>query len=191
VRLLVLGGTRFVGRHVVEATLERGHDVALFNRGRTNAGLFTDAEQLRGDRSAGDVAALAGRRFDATIDVSGYTPRDVEAILGAGAALGHYVFVSTISVHYDIEYGRQKLLAEGAVPDGAAIVRPGIVAGRHDHTERLTHWARALRAGERIAAGDPRQPVQVVDARDLAAFLVDLAETQRAGRAPPSAPPSR
>jgi 2'-hydroxyisoflavone reductase len=181
VRLLVLGGTRFVGRHVVEAALARGHDVALFNRGRTNAGLFDGVEYLRGDRATGDVAALDGGRFDATIDVSGYTPRDVEVILGADAELGHYVFVSTISVHYDIEYGRQKLLAEGAVPGGASIVRPGIVAGKHDHTERLTYWAQGLARGERLVAGDPKQPVQVIDARDLAAFLVDLAETRRAG----------
>lgn len=180
-RLLVLGGTRFVGRHVVEAALERGHDVALFNRGQTNADLFPAAEALLGDRSAGDVAALAGERFDATIDVSGYTPRDVEVILAAGAELGHYVFVSTISVHYDSEYGRQKLLAEGALPDGASIVRPGIVAGQHDHTERFTYWARRLARGERLVAGDPEQPVQVIDARDLAAFLVDLAETAQAG----------
>ena len=181
VGLLVLGGTRFVGRHVVEAALAAGHAATLLNRGRTNAGLFEAAEHLRGDRSAGDLAALAGRTFDATIDVSGYSPSDVEAVLGAGADLGHYTFISTISVHYDLEYGRQKLLAEQALPEGATIVLPGIVAGRHDYTERFTYWARELAGGGRLRAGDPDQPFQVIDARDLAAFVVALTEERRAG----------
>ena len=180
-RLLVVGGTRFVGRHLVDAALAAGHEVALFNRGRTNPDLFPDVERLRGDRAAGDLAALAGRSFDGTIDVSAYTPRDVEALLGAGAALGHLTFVSTISVHYELEYGRQKLLAERALPDGTTIVRPGIVAGAHDHTERFTYWARRLREGGRIEAGDPEQPVQVIDARDLGAFLVHVTERRTAG----------
>src|SRR5919198_1834923 len=100
-RLLVLGGTLFLGRHVVEAASARGHDVTLFNRGRTNPALFPEAEHLRGDRD-GDLTALAGRDWDAVVDPSGYVPRVVRASADLLApAVGHCTFVSSISVYRD------------------------------------------------------------------------------------------
>ena len=100
-RLLVLGGTLFLGRHVVEAALERGHDVTLFNRGRTNPRLFAGVEQLRGDRDGG-LDALRGREWDAVVDPSGYVPRVVRASAELlGGAAGHYTFVSSISAYRD------------------------------------------------------------------------------------------
>ena len=198
-RLLVLGGTRFVGRHLAEAALVRGHDVTLFNRGRSASGLFgTTVEELRGDRAAGDVGALRGRRFDATVDVSGYRPQDVSAVLGAlGTGAGAYGFVSTVSVYCEpvargsdedapvdesgASYGGLKVRCERALPPDALVVRPGVVAGPHDPTERVTRWARRAADGDRLLGADPDQPVQFVDARDLAAFLLDGVEHGRAG----------
>src|SRR5215210_4456807 len=102
-RMLILGGTVFLGRHVAEAALGRGHDVTLFNRGRTNADLFPEAEKLRGDRD-GDLGALAGRSFDAVVDTSGYVPRIVRETIDALGDVGHYTFVSSISVYADLSH---------------------------------------------------------------------------------------
>src|SRR3954468_23836816 len=99
-RILVLGGTQFLGRHVVERALESGHEVTLFNRGRTRPELFPDVEKLQGDRD-GDLSALSGRSFDAVVDTSGYVPRVVRATIDALGEVGHYTFVSSISV-YDL-----------------------------------------------------------------------------------------
>src|SRR5215208_1663863 len=100
-RILILGGTVFLGRHVVDAALARGHDVTLFNRGQTNPDLFPAVEKLRGDRD-GDLGALEGRSFDAVVDTSGYVPRIVDETLSALADAGHYTFVSSISVYADL-----------------------------------------------------------------------------------------
>src|SRR4051812_34009720 len=100
-RILILGGTQFLGRHVVDAALERGHDVTLFNRGQTRPELFPDVERLRGDRD-GDLSALDGRAFDAVVDTSGYVPRIVGRTLEALPDVGHYTFVSSISVYADL-----------------------------------------------------------------------------------------
>src|SRR3982751_5653873 len=100
-RILVLGGTVFVGRHVVQAALDRRHEVVLFNRGRTSPDLFPEVEKLRGDRD-GDLGALAGRSLDAVVDTSGYVPRVVGATIDALGAVGHYTFVSSISVYADM-----------------------------------------------------------------------------------------
>src|SRR5215207_9143549 len=100
-RILVLGGTVFLGRHVVGAALARGHDVTVFNRGRTNPELHPEIEKLRGDRD-GDLGALAGRSFDAVVDTSGYVPRIVRETLDALDEVGHYTFVSSISVYADL-----------------------------------------------------------------------------------------
>src|SRR4051812_29131207 len=100
-RILILGGTVFVGRHVVDTALARGHQVTLFNRGRTNPDLFPTVEKVRGDRD-GDLGALAGRSFDAVVDTSGYVPRIVRATLAALGDVGHYTFVSSISVYGDL-----------------------------------------------------------------------------------------
>src|SRR5436305_3509144 len=100
-RILVLGGTQFLGRHVVEAALPRDHELTLFNRGQTKPDLFPDVEKLRGDRD-GDLAALEGRSFDAVVDTSGYVPRIVQETIDALGDVGHYTFVSSISVYADL-----------------------------------------------------------------------------------------
>jgi 2'-hydroxyisoflavone reductase len=195
VRLLVLGGTQFVGRAVAEAALERGHELTLFSRGRTNPGLFPEAEHLMGDRG-GDLSALEGRSFDVVIDTSGYVPDAVRASVDAlpGA---HYVFVSTISVYADFSrgpdeesplhaggsgYGGLKAACERELPEGALIVRPGLIVGPHDPTYRFTYWVDRIAAGGDVLAPEPRDHlVQVIDARDLAAWLVRSAEEKLSG----------
>jgi 2'-hydroxyisoflavone reductase len=202
-RLLVLGGTVFLGRHVTQAALARGHRVSLFNRGRRSAGLFAQAEHLVGDRD-GDLSVLRGRAFDAVIDCSGYSAAQVQRaaqVLGDGA--GNYVFVSSISVcasfppgrrfgedvrllEGDADYGANKARAEEAIaaalPGRVAIVRPGLIVGPHDPTGRFSYWpARIARGGEVLAPGRPERPVQWIDVRDLAAWCLDLAEQRHGG----------
>ena len=194
-KLLVLGGTQFVGRAIAEAALARGHELTLFNRGRTNPGLFGEAEHLHGDRH-GDLSALEGRRFDAVIDTSGYVPEAVRAAVDA-VPDAHYVFVSTISVYADFSrgpdesspvhatgggYGELKAACERQLPDGTLIVRPGLIVGPHDPTYRFTYWVDRLARGGDVLAPEPReQLVQVIDARDLADWLVRGAEQGLAG----------
>lgn len=207
-RLLVLGGTGFVGRHIVERVIARGDDVALFNRGRSAPGLFPGAELLRGDR-AGDLRALRdGGPWDAAIDVTGYHPEHVAASceLLAGR-VGQLTFISTISVYDDWsrpgvdedaplaaptgrgggeDYGPLKALCERAVldalPGRALIIRPGVVAGPHDPTNRFSAWVeRIARGGRVLAPGAPERPVQLIDARDLAAFVVEMTAARRTG----------
>ncbi|MDX6424672.1 MAG: hypothetical protein QOD52_77 [Gaiellaceae bacterium] len=200
-RILVLGGTLFLGRHVVDSALERGHEVTLFNRGQTRPELFPDVEKLRGDRD-GDLGALAGRDFDAVVDTSGRVPRLVSETLDALGAIGHYTFVSTISVYADLStpptessplaelqaptevweeaYGELKVLCENLVrerfPD-AFIPRPGLIVGPWDPTGRFTYWPTRLAAGGRVLAPLPRDAdAQVIDARDLAEWIVGAAE---------------
>jgi 2'-hydroxyisoflavone reductase len=211
-RVLVLGGTGFIGPHLVRRILERGHDLTLFNRGRSEPGLFPelfrDVENLVGDRN-GDLSALEGREWDAVIDNSGYTPDQVRATarLLAGS-VGQYLFTSTRGAYADYThptmdesaplgirgvpeeewtgYGPLKARAEreveAAFPDGTSIVRPPIIAGPGDGTDRFTYWyVRIDRGGEVLAPGDPTDPVQYVDVRDLADFLVHLAEERTSG----------
>lgn len=211
-RFLVLGGTSFVGRHAVAALLERGHAVTLFNRGRTAPGLFDDVEQRVGDRDSGDYAALAEGEWDAVVDVSGYIPRHVQqAVDAVDGRVGRYLFISTGSVYDPASldagtdedaprlpaersteevtaetYGALKVACEddvlSAFGDRATIVRPGVVAGPHDPTNRFTYWVRRLSRGGPVLVPDrDDQPVQVVDARDLAAFVVTLLEEGTAG----------
>ena len=211
--ILVLGGTQFVGRHMVQALLEGGHRVTTFTRGQTPDNLSPEVERLHGDRSAGDLSSLQSRTWDACLDVSGYLPRVVEqsARLLEGA-VGRYLFISTVSVFIsavsvyageqtepitedsalevlpdaaseDIpaHYGALKVACEERVRlvygKRATVVRPGLVAGPFDHTGRFTYWAlRAARGGLALAPGDGQDPIQVIDARDLAAFTVYLLE---------------
>jgi len=202
-KLLVLGGTQFLGRHVVEAALAQGHELTLFNRGRHNVDLFPGVTKLRGDRDH-DVGALRGHDFDAVIDTSGYRPEHLQTVATALAGrVGHYVFVSSISVyrafppgqHYDetaalqtgVEgYGALKARAEEAItaamPGRVAIVRPGLIVGPHDPTGRFTYWPlRVARGGRVLAPGRPQRPVQWIDARDLAAWCVHLAGQRVSG----------
>jgi 2'-hydroxyisoflavone reductase len=211
--LLLLGGTRFVGLHITEAALARGHRVTLFNRGKTNPGLFPEAEKLRGDRES-DLSALEGRRWDAMIDVNAYLPRHVRATAELlRDAVDRYVFISTISVYKDLSvpgtteespleeprpgdedldemtpgsYGRLKVLCErivdAALPGRVLRVRPCIVVGPKDHTGRFTYWVvRVARGGEVLAPGRPERPLQIIDARDLASWVVDMAERRETG----------
>lgn len=210
-RLLVLGGTSFVGRHLVDAALARGHAVTLVNRGRTNPSLFGAAEHRHGDRTTGDYACLANGSWDATVDVTAYVPRHVDEVVSAlDGRHGHYVLISSISA-YDparattdegaprhpepapatetitaATYGPLKAACERRVetrlpPETWAIVRPTFVVGPHDPTDRFTYWARAMNEGGRIPVAWPDAPVQVIDARDLAAFLLGLVEAATSG----------
>ena len=206
-KILILGGTIFVGRHLVEAALARGHEITLLNRGRQNADLFPQVEKLRGDRDGDGLDALAGRSWDAVLDTCGYVPRIVRqsAEMLAGA-VSRYVFISSISVYADTSasgvdensplgtledaateeiagdtYGPLKVLCEqevqAALPDGALIIRPGFIVGPHDPTDRFTYWPHRVAQGEDVLApGRPDQPVQIIDARDLAEWTVRLLE---------------
>ena len=207
-RLLVLGGTAFVGRHLVEAALERCHAVTLFTRGRTNPGLFPGVEHLIGDRES-DLSPLEGRDFDAVLDTSGYVPRVVRgsAELLSGR-VERYVFVSTLSVYADAEtldessptqraddprsedvtaaYGPLKALCEQAVeaalPGRALVIRPGLVVGRYDYTGRFGYWPRRVAAGgEVLAPGRPESRVWLIDGRDLAEWTIRMVESRAAG----------
>ncbi|MGH3105047.1 MAG: SDR family oxidoreductase [Gaiellaceae bacterium] len=206
-KLLVLGGTKFLGRAVAEAALARGHELTLFNRGETNPGLFPEAEHLRGDRD-GNLRALAGRQWDAVVDPSGYVPRVVRASAELLRESGHYVFVSSISAYaeplprgYDEgapthgdpqgesvqeEYGELKAACERMVaevlPDRSASIRAGLIVGPHDPTDRFTYWVtRLARGGDVLAPGSPDRQVQFVDVRDLGTWIVRVAEERRAG----------
>ncbi len=205
-RILILGGTQFLGRHTVEMALARGHDVTLFNRGQTSPQLFPNVEKLRGDRD-GDLSALAGRDWDAVVDTSGYVPRIVGQTLDALGDVGHYTFVSTISVYADVStpptesspvaelaepteevmqaYGELKADCEDVVrarfPD-AFVPRPGLIVGPWDPTGRFTYWPQRIAAAGRVLApAPPEADVQIIDVRDLAAWIVRAAEDRVAG----------
>lgn len=210
-KILLLGGTRFLGRHLVESALARGHQPTLFTRGQSNPALYPDLEQLRGDRD-GQLQALEGRCWDAVIDTSGYVPRVVRAsarLLAGGC--DHYTFISTISVYSDVSqpgisedwpvgtldddtvedyngpnYGPLKALCERAVeeelPGRALLIRPGLIVGPHDPTDRFTYWpVRVAAGGEVLAPSRPDRPVQFIDARDLADWTIRLAEARQTG----------
>jgi 2'-hydroxyisoflavone reductase len=205
-RILILGGTQFLGRHAVDAALTRGHQVTLFNRGQTRSDLFPDVEKLRGDRD-GDLTALEGRDFDAVIDTSGYVPRVVRETIDALGDVGHYTFVSTISVYDDLStppttssplarleepteerqeaYGELKVLCENVVRDrfpAAFIPRPGLIVGPWDPTGRFTYWATRFMAGGRVLAPLPAEAdTQVIDVRDLADWIVRSGEESLGG----------
>ncbi len=208
-KLLVLGGTVFLGRHLVHAALARGHEVTLFNRGRTNPDLFPEVERLTGDRDGG-LAPLRGRRWDVVVDTSGYVPRVVRqsAELLRGS-VGAYVFISTASVYAldaadkseggsvirledpaseDVEahYGGLKALCEAVVTacfgERALRVRSGLIVGPHDPSGRFTYWAlRTARGGEVLGPGAADRAVQFIDARDQADWVLEMAEAGRGG----------
>jgi 2'-hydroxyisoflavone reductase len=202
-RLLVLGGTKFLGRHVVDAALADGHDVTIFTRGETNPDLYPDVEHLRGDRD-GSLDALRDGRWDGVVDTSGYVPRIVrQSAELLRDRVDRYVFVSSISAYGDFSepitestpvaelddpdteeimesYGALKAACERVVDeiygDRSARIRAGLIVGPHDPTDRFTYWPRRVAAGgEVLAPGKPDSPVQFVDARDLARWLVELA----------------
>ena len=209
--ILIIGGTRFVGRHLVEAAQERGHEITLFNRGQTNPGVFPEIETIRGNRET-DLDKLAGRHWDAVIDTCGYYPRIVR--LSAEAlqeSVSQYVFISTVSVYADFEavgidedyalgtiedesveditdgsYGPLKVLCEQAVQeiyaDNSLIIRPGLIVGPHDPTDRFTYWpVRVARGGKVLVPVGPDEPTQFIHARDLADFTIKQIEEKAAG----------
>jgi 2'-hydroxyisoflavone reductase len=209
-RLLVLGGTKFLGRHVVDEALRRGHHVTMFNRGRTAPGLFPDAEEIHGDRD-GDLSALESGRWDAVIDTCG-VPRVVRASAEVlSGRVEHYIFVSSESVYAahdtpgqdetaplgslddpsveeitEDTYGPLKALCEeeveGAFPGRSLSARFGLIVGAHDPTDRFTYWVRRVAAGgEVLVPGPPDAPLQVIDGRDGAAWLLSAAEPRTAG----------
>ena len=202
-KLLVLGGTKFLGRHAVDAALAAGHEVTIFTRGQTNPDLFPEAEHLQGDRD-GDLAALRDGSWDGVVDTSGYVPRIVrQSAELLQETVDRYVFVSSISVYADFSeppvetspvadledpateevlehYGGLKAACERVVEEiygeRSARVRAGLIVGPYDATDRFTYWPRRIALGGRVLGpGDPRAPVQFIDARDLAAWLVKLA----------------
>lgn len=208
--LLVLGGTAFLGPAIVESAKSLGYTITLFNRGKTNPQLFPDVEKLHGNRD-GDLKSLAGRRWDAVIDTSGYVPRVVRDSATLLKDSGHYVFISTLSVYSDNSkpgadetapvgklanekeekvtgetYGPLKALceqaAESAMPGKTTVIRPGLIVGPMDPSDRFTYWpVRVKRGGDVLAPGTPADPVQFIDVRDLADFAMHVIEAKTFG----------
>lgn len=208
-KLLLLGGPRFLGRAIADAALARGHELTFFNRGRTNPDLYPEAEKLVGDR-AGDLGALRGRNWDAVVDTSGYLPADVRASAEMLGSVALYCFVSSISVyaHFrephdedgpiaeigdmpvnavtDESYGPLKALCEEEARrvfgDRTLVVRPGLIVGPHDPTGRFTYWPhRVARGGEVLAPAPSEAPTQPVDVRDLGDWVVASCEAGLGG----------
>jgi 2'-hydroxyisoflavone reductase len=210
-KILILGGTSFLGPHLVEELQEHGHEVTLFNRGTQNPSLFSKVEKLQGNRD-GDLKALEGHRWDAIIDTSGHLPRVVEASSKILAeATNHYTFISTIGVYENFSklnidedyplaklsdekseeitektYGALKAYCEDVIcryfPNQFLIIRPGLIVGPLDPTDRFTYWpVRVVEAGKILAPGKPTQNLQFIDVRDLAKWIVLMVERQATG----------
>jgi 2'-hydroxyisoflavone reductase len=210
-QILIIGGTRFLGRHLVESALARRHEVTLFNRGQSNPDLFPQLETILGDRKK-DWDRLRGRRWDTVIDVAGYLPRIVR--LSAEVLepnVSRYVFISSLSVYADFRkigidesypvgkiegesieeitgqtYGPLKALCEKAVREiygeRALILRPGLIVGPHDPTDRFTYWpVRVARGGDVLAPQKPEATTQIIDVRDLSDFIIKLIEENAFG----------
>lgn len=210
-RILILGGTGFIGPHQVETALGRGHEVTIFNRGRTQPHMFPHIENLTGDRS-GDLAALKGRKWDAVIDNSGFLPRWVkESVKVLKPNVDHYLYMSSLSVYADhsivgqtedgallqfddksdekldaANYGalsaQSESYVQAAYPDRSTLVRSGLVVGPGDPTDRFTYWpARLHQGGDVLAPGSPQDPIQCIDVRDLAAWIIRAVEERHFG----------
>jgi 2'-hydroxyisoflavone reductase len=211
VKLLVIGGTRFVGRAFVEQAVRGGHDVAVFHRSVCEPEDFPSVEHLHGDRD-GQLGLLRGRSWDAVLDTCAYVPRAVrEATAVLQDFAGHYTLVSTLSVHpddmpagsteqaaihqppfpqtetvTDDTYGPLKVACEHEATEAfgnrCLIIRPGYIVGPHDPSDRFTFYLRrAAGGGEMAAPGPPDAPLQVIDVRDLAAFMLGRIEAADGG----------
>lgn len=209
--VLVLGGTGFIGPHMVREMLRRGHSVTLFNRGRTNSELFPDIETIKGDRDGG-LQGLSGGSWDAVVDNSGYVPRHVQDSARLLAKSTHrYLYISTLSVYADFTirndedsplatiddesieevtgetYGALKALCEKRAAaeiddDRFTILRPNYIAGPGDHTDRFSYWPiRTRQGGEMIWPGMTGDTIQLIDVRDLANFTVNCLEQDISG----------
>lgn len=218
-KILVLGGTAFLGPHFVRAAMQKGHEVTLFNRGKTRPELFKELEQLRGDRDKGELDALKGRKWDAVVDTSGYVPGHVTAAAEVlKDNVGHYQFISTISVYgnflerpmlineeadvatisdevnasvktirqsfryYGAMKARCEKAAEAVMPGRVSNLRPGLIVGPLDNSDRFTWWpVRMARGGEVLAPGPHDGHSQFIDARDLAAWMLQCVEENITG----------
>ena len=210
-RVLIFGGTGFIGPHFVDTLRAAGHKLTLFNRGRRNPGLFPDVETLIGDRN-GQVDAIKGREWDVVIDDSGYIPRQVKLTADLlKDRVQHYIFVSSISAYADLvrpgidedhklaelkdaksenvsaDYGALKAACEKIVEktygERWTVIRPTFIVGPGDTSDRFTYWpVRVSRGGEMLAPGTARDPVQFIDVRDLAEFVCGCVERRIAGR---------
>lgn len=209
-KILIIGGTRFLGRHLVNSARARGHEITLFNRGQTNPSLFSQVEKIRGDREK-DLDQLSGA-WDAVIDTCGYFPRIVRMSAEAlKDKVESYVFISSISVYSDFSkiginesnpvgkiedetieeitgesYGPLKALCENTAQDvfgiNSLIIRPGLIVGPHDPTDRFTYWTlRAARGGDVLAPDRPDVLTQVIDVRDLSDFIIELVQQNVSG----------
>ncbi len=211
-RLLFLGGTRFLGPHTVQHALARGHAVTLFNRGKTAPDLFADLDQRRGDRAVNDYASLADGHWDAVIDTSAHRPHWVrEAAAALQGRCPRCLYVSSTGVYWPYHetgidesgalaappddlaperitgenFGGLKVACEraarAAFPDRTAVVRPHLIAGPGDNSDRFTYWPARLARGGEVLAPPADDPVQWIDARDLAAFMIQTLEDDLAG----------
>lgn len=209
--ILIMGGTGFLGPHIVETATKHGHTLTLFNRGKTHPGLFPNIEQLHGDRKT-DISALKDRKWDVVIDTSAYIPADVTRSTTLLAPnIGQYILISTVSVYAKMDkigmdesapvattdapdaekvtnenYGALKALCESVamkvLPDRTTVIRPGLIVGPGDPTDRFTYWpVRVARGGEVLAPGTPKDFTQFIDGRDLADFIVLCAEKKTLG----------
>jgi 2'-hydroxyisoflavone reductase len=210
-RILILGGTRFAGRFFTLASRDAGHAVTLFNRGESEPGDIPGVEQLTGDRDCG-LGPLEGREWDAVVDFCGFFPRVVRQSVDLLASnAGHYTFVSSMSVYSDetspggnedsalatladptVEeitgetYGGLKVLCEEEVrrgfPDRSLVIRPGLIVGPYDRSDRFTYWVRRIARGGEVLVPEPLdRAVQVIDARDLAEWMLRLVESAHTG----------
>ncbi len=210
-KILIIGGTQFVGRHLVDALLKDNHELTLFHRGQTNRGLYSQVEEIFGDRD-GEIDKLAGRKWDLCIDSCGYVPRVVR--LSAELlrdAVDRYLYISTCSVyHADNEagmteaaklkdpiddsveevdrytYGPLKAMCEHVVteifPENHLIIRPGIIIGPYDPTDRLVYWLRRFASADKVLCPDSKdQPVQLIDMRDMAVWLAKIISEKQTG----------
>jgi nucleoside-diphosphate-sugar epimerase len=217
-RICTIGGTRFSGRAFTGMALEQGHEVTIFHRGAGDE-VWPEAEHVHGDRD-GDLGALGGRSFDAVVDFCAFVPRHVtDAMRIAGD--GRYVFISSVSAHQETAragatenddvhgapfpetedvtwetYGPLKVASEYAVRDtvgdAGTVVRPHFIVGPHDPTDRFTYWVRrAAEGGRMLAPAPPDQPLQWIDARDLAAFTLRVCTEDISGTFNIATPPKR
>ena len=210
-KILIIGGTRFLGRHLVESALNKNHEVTLFNRGRSNPDLYPDVEQIHGNRD-GELDKLKERNWDAVIDTCGYYPRIVSALAEyLSDKVNHYTFISSISVYGDLSklgvdeqspvgtigditieeiteesYGPLKALCEQAVekkfPDKTFVIRPGLIVGPHDLSDRFAYWICRINRGGKVLVPEPRDyNVQYIDVRDLSDWTIRMVEDNRNG----------
>lgn len=223
-KILIIGGTKFLGRHLIKAAQDRNYEITLFNRGKFSNENFENVEQIHGDRNF-DLEKLANRTWDAVIDTCGYLPQSVKSSAEfLKNSVGQYVFISSISAYADFSqpnfaentplakltpeqekrlaeidlkgdltayvlgemYGALKVLCEEeakrAMPNKTLIIRPGLIVGEYDWTDRFSYWVmRVAKGGEVLAPGNPNRFIQFIDAQDLAQWTIKMIEDKEVG----------